>query len=255
MRQKTVLAEWRRKHCKQRPAAVKCKHENICPHCAGERIDMKNRLAHYYKKRHVDYAKEVSGFFISRGVAYVPMHLESKEDVLSRYSVEGVPYLNGEFLVTLDSITEHIPEDLPLVLELSGYRFTPEEQKTVEKAIRAQYALRLGAYEYGQKGLRLRMLWFFLYLAAFFTLLFFKVLPSGIPYEIAYLLFYSLGDRFLESVFLARRGSNAEKLWLGQMSSMKIVFAEAYDPRQLTREEAASLTEEVTETAKQEAGE
>lgn len=212
---------------------------------------MKSRLARYYKKRHIDYEKEVSGFFISRGVAYISMRVENKEDVLSRYSVEGAPYLNSEFVAVLDSIAEHIPEDLPLVLELTGRRFTPEEEQTVEKAIRAQYALRLGAYEYEKKGVRLRMLWFCLYLAVFLGLVLFKVLPGGVPYEIAYLLFYSLGDRFLESVFLARGRSAAEKLSLAQLSSMKIVFTEVYDPRQLTKEEAETFTAEVTETARQ----
>ena len=216
---------------------------------------MNRKLAHYYKKRHVDYAKEVGGFFISQGVAYIPMHIDNKEDVLSRYSVEGVPYLNGEFLSTLDSVAEHIPEDLPLALELTGHKFTPEEQRTIEKAVHAHYALQLGAYEYVKRGTRIRMLWFFVYLAVFFALLFFRVLPSGIPYEIAYLLFYGLGDRFLEAVFLSRRGSNAEKLSLAQLSSLKVIFTEVYDPRQLTREEAESFTAEVTETAKQEAGE
>ena len=212
---------------------------------------MKNRLARYYKNKRVDYAGEVSGSFISRGVAYIPMHIEDKTDVLSRYSVEGVPYLNGEFLATLDSVTEHIPEDLPLVLELTGHRFTAEEEQTVEKAIRAHYALRLGAYEYEKKGNRARMLWFFGYLAVFLALVLFNVLPKGVTYEIAYLLFYSLGDRFLESVFLARGRNDAEKLSLAQLSSLKVVFTETYDPRQLTREEAETFTAEVTEKARQ----
>lgn len=207
------------------------------------------RLGRYYRKRHVDYEKEVSGYFVSEGVAYIAMHAAGREDILSRYSVEGLPYLNCEFVSTLDAITEHIPEELPLVLELTGHRFTEEEQREIEKAVRAHYALRLGAYEYEKKGSRARVLWFFLYLAVFLALSLWNILPGSPAIEIAYLLFYSLGDRFLESVFLSRSSAVSEKLSLGQLSSLKILFTETYDPRQLTGEEAASLTEEVTKTA------
>lgn len=209
-----------------------------------------NKLARYFRKKHVDYEKEVSGCFISEGVAYIAMRARSREDVLSRYSVEGLPYLNGEFVATLDALTEHIPEDLPLALELTGCRFTEEEQKEIEKAIRSHYALRLGAYEYRKKAARARMIWFFLYLAAFLAISLLGVLPGGAAMEIAYLLFYSLGDRFLESAFLSRGEDSAERLSLGQLSSLKILFTETYDPRSLTGEEAASLTEEVARKAK-----
>lgn len=196
-------------------------------------------------RRLADYEAEASGFFVSSGIAYIVLHVDRREDIISRYSVEGMPYLNGEFLSVMDSSLEHIPEKLPLVLELTGHRFTPGEEEDIRKMIHSHYSLQLGAYEYGRRGNLLRLIWFFLYLAVFLGLILFDVLPDGIINAVTYMLFYSIGDRFLESVFFSRRSSASQGLSLAQLNSMKIVFTETYDPRQLTQDEADRVAAEI----------
>ena len=110
------------------------------------------------------------------------------------------------------------------------------------------YRLRLGNFQYYRKKEIVRIAWFFIYILIFCLLVHFEVL-TGLVNELAFLIFYSVGDRLIQGAWLDKSGVIEEKMFLGQLMSMKVVFTEEYSPESLSDEESHELTEEIIEKA------
>ena len=214
-------------------------------------FDFKNDFRLRLMTKRVDYDKAVHYYFIDNGVAYVTCKVHGLYDIICRYCVPGYDILSDEFSNYLERITEHIPDKYPLVLEITGHRFSKEEQTRIEDAIWTQFELRMGYAQKKQQSILFRILWF----AIFFILSMFVMFGKGgiqneVVDEIMFVVFWFFGDRLIEYILLDERDVSARRMKMGQLLSMKVVFTEKYSDEDLTDNEAEAIRNEVLENVK-----
>ena len=94
----------------------------------------KSKKEEYYKKKsHL--INRLNKDVIRDGTAYLSCKIEGLDDVLSKFSVNGIEALNGEFKDEFLSFVDCIPQEYPLVLEIHGPQFTEEEKKMITEAV------------------------------------------------------------------------------------------------------------------------
>jgi len=195
-------------------------------------------------RKKVDYDKAVQYYFIDNGVAYISCKVTGLDDIICHYSVPGYEILSEEFSNYIDRITRHIPEKYPLVLEITGVEFSPEEQKKIEDAIWTQFELQFGAVQKLERSSILRIVWFAVFLALSSLLI---LNTRQLLNEIAFLLFWFFGDRLIEYVLLDEIDLSHKKMHIAQILSMKVVFTHRYSDVSLTDHEAATYRSDVKE--------
>lgn len=90
----------------------------ISDYLKRQRLNRENILA--YKRKRSDVEKRLRKEFIDHGIATIPCKVSGMDDILSSYSVPGYESLNSEFVDYLINITELIPEEYPIVLNIVG---------------------------------------------------------------------------------------------------------------------------------------
>lgn len=162
------------------------------------------------------------------GIAYIPCHVESMEDIISRYSVRGCESLNAEFADYIMSFVECIPIKYPIVLEIYGSKFTDEEKEIIVEAIVSD-----GDYQLGrtiQENRHHRMVFIEMVLGTIIMgliITFIGQYVGGIPRELFYVLFYLFADSFVRYLFIERGDYKNEKISAGRIASMKVRFVES----------------------------
>lgn len=161
------------------------------------------------------------------GIAYIPCHVESVEDIISRYSIRGCESLNAEFADYIMSFIECIPIKYPIVLEIYGPKFTDEEKKTIVNTIVSD-----GDYQLGrtiQDNRHHRMVFIEMVIGTIIMgliITFIGQYVEGIPRELFYVLFYLFADSFVRYIFIERGDYKNEKISAGRIASMKVEFVE-----------------------------
>lgn len=161
------------------------------------------------------------------GIAYIPCHVESMEDIISRYSIRGCESLNAEFADYIMSFIECIPIKYPIVLEIYGPKFTDEEKKTIVNTIVSD-----GDYQLGrtiQDNRHHRMVFIEMVIGTIIMgliITFIGQYVEGIPRELFYVLFYLFADSFVRYIFIERGDYKNEKISAGRIASMKVEFVE-----------------------------
>lgn len=162
------------------------------------------------------------------GIAYIPCHVESMEDIISRYSVKGCESLNAEFADYIMSFVECIPIKYPIVLEIYGSKFTDEEKEIIVEAIVSD-----GDYQLGrtiQENRHHRMVFIEMVIGTIIMgliITFIGQYVGGIPRELFYVLFYLFADSFVRYLFIERGDYKNEKISAGRIASMKVRFVES----------------------------
>ena len=161
------------------------------------------------------------------GIAYIPCHVESMEDIINRYSIKGCESLNSEFADYILGFIECIPTKYPIVLEIYGPKFTEEEKKLIAEIIVSD-----GDYELGRTIQVNRHHWKVFMgmmigtvVTSIFLMLIGKYL-DGIPHEFFYVIFYLFADAFVRYIFIERWEDQDEKISAGRIASMKVEFVE-----------------------------
>lgn len=196
----------------------------------------------YFLRKHVDYEKAVKYYFIEKDVAYITCKVTGLDDIICHYSVPGYEILSEEFSNYLERIMEHIPEKYPLVLEITGHKFSDEEQTRIEDAIWTQFELQFGSVQKQQRGNIMRILWFAVFLGLSTLLL---LNTQQMLYEMAWILFWFFGDRLIEYILLDELAISRRKIHYAQILSMKVVFTKKYSDEELSDDEAETYRDEV----------
>lgn len=205
---------------------------------------LKNDFRLILLRKNVDYDKAIHYYFIDKGVAYISCKVTGLDDVICHYSVPGYEILSEDFSNYLERIMEHIPEKYPLVLEITGHKFSPDEQTRIEDAIWTQFELRFGSAQKQQRSNIIRIIWFTVFLVLSVILL---MNTQNMVYEMAWVLFWFFGDRLIEYILLDELDISRKKMHIAQILSMKVVFTEKYSDDDLSEREAASYRSEVIE--------
>ena len=210
---------------------------------------LKNRRL--FLKRDAKLNKRLKEDYIENGIASLPCKVTGMEDVISHFSVPGYETLSPEFSEYIESSAAFIPPDYPIVLEISGCRFSEEEQEIIRTTIREDYTYELGAVQgENRKQLIVALLMLIgMLVTGFLT---FGVRGIGdTAIEIIYIFFWFFADLVACYFLLDRFDNRKKRLLAGRLADMTVYFSEKYDDSAVTDEDAQSVYEELEKMAEQ----
>ncbi len=184
-----------------------------------------NRRKFLYKKSYLD--RRLKQDVMENGVAYIPCRVEGIDDIISKFSVPGCESLDAEFMAYITDFVDFIPIDNPVVLEISGARFTPEEKKIIMDTIEGEMNYLLGKTEDFNSVKRKRFLEMMLgTVISGIVLGVAKEIFDDAPLEFSYVLFWLFADAFVRYFFIEKLDFKDEKIRMGRLASMKVEFVD-----------------------------
>ncbi|MCR5774141.1 MAG: hypothetical protein K6G42_03555 [Lachnospiraceae bacterium] len=184
-----------------------------------------NRQRYYYKKSYLE--RRLQYDVMENGVAHIPCKVKSIDDIISKFSVKGCESLDTEFLMYIMDFAGFIPPEHMIVLELIGPGFSPEEQKTIIETITAETAYILGRTEehlnYRRKGFISMIAGTIISGIALYVA---KKLIVDVPLEFIFVVFWLFADALVRYMFIDKRDYKEEKIFMGRLASMEVVFKE-----------------------------
>lgn len=161
------------------------------------------------------------------GVAYIPCHVESMEDIFSQYGTKDFMSLNSEFTEYVTSFLDYIPAKYPIVLQIHESGFSEEEKKLIIDTIAAEGDSELGRIIWENR--HHRKLFLGMILGTVFSGILLAVLGKyldDIPQEFFYVVFWLFADEFVRYIFIERGDYVAQRIGAGRLASMKVEFVE-----------------------------
>ncbi len=185
----------------------------------------KSKKEFLYKKSYLE--KRLQNDVMENGIAYIPCKVKSIDDVISKFSVKGCESLDTEFLTYIVDYAGFIPVENPVVLEISGARFTPEEKRVISDTVTADMDYMLGRTEEFLNLRRKRFIYMILGTVLSGAALFIaKKIFEGVPLELFYVLFWLFADTLVRYLFIDKLDFQEEKMHMGRLASMTVEFLE-----------------------------
>ncbi len=184
-----------------------------------------NKEQFLYKKSYLKHRLQKD--VMEDGIAYIPCNVKCMEDIISKFSVKGCESLDSEFLSYIIDFTEFIPIDNPVVLEISGSKFSLDEKKIINETIEAEMDYLLGKTENDIRNKNILCLFMGIgTLASGILLAVAKQTTSDVPLEFFFVLFWLFADALVRYLFIERIDLIKEKIRTGRLASMSIEYEE-----------------------------
>ncbi|MCR4903027.1 MAG: hypothetical protein K6A23_09220 [Butyrivibrio sp.] len=181
-----------------------------------------------YKKSYLQ--RRLQTDVMENGVAYIPCKVKSIDDIISKFSVKGCESLDTEFLTYIIDYAEFVPPEYPVVLEIRGAKFTPEEKKIISDTVTADMDYILGRTVDFINIRRKRFVYMIIGTVLSGIFLFIaKKMFEGVPLEFFYVLFWLFADTFVRYLFIDKLDFKEEKIHMGRLASMTVEFIEQCD--------------------------
>ena len=210
---------------------------------------LKNRRL--FLKRDAKLEKRLKEDYIDNGIATLPCKVTGMDDVISHFSVPGYETLSPELSDYIEASAEFIPAEYPIVLEISGCRFSEEEQETIRRIIHDDYTYELGSVQReNRRQLTVALLMLLgMLVTGFLTFGLEGIADTAI--EIIYIFFWFFAD--LTACYFCLDGfeNRKKRLLAGRLADMTVYFSEKYDDSAVTDEDAQSVYEELEKMAEQ----
>lgn len=185
----------------------------------------KSKKQFLHKKSYLD--KRLQLDVMENGVAYIPCKVNSIEDIICKYSVKNCESLDTEFITYMVDFVEFIPPEIPVVLEISGTKFTEEEKKVISETVEAETNYLLGRTEEYLRIRKIRFSYMILGTVLSGGVLFIaRELFDGVPLEFFFVLFWLFADMLVRYLFVDTLDLKEEKLHMGRLASMSVEFVE-----------------------------
>ena len=213
------------------------------------RQKLKNRRL--FLKRDAKLTKRLKEDYIDNGIATLPCRVAGMDDMISRFSVPGYETLSSEFSEYIEASAEPIPAEYPIVLEISGCRFSEEEQEIIRRTIHEDYTYELGVV---QRENRRQLFIALMMLAGMLVTGFLTFGIEGLADtagEIIYIFFWFFADLTACYFCLDRFENRKKRLLAGRLADMTVYFSEEYDDSEVTDEEAQMVYKELEKMAEQ----
>ena len=197
-----------------------------------------------FKNKTVDISRYVRDYYVENNLAYISVNVNSYEDIVSKYSVVGYEDLNQEFVDYIEENAEYIPLEYPIVLEITGTRFSKDKQKIITETISDYYNMKLGeTQEELSSNTRFALLLFVLaivtgalYLTVSATQFFSTALELGI---------WFFAWTFADVFWLERNEIKERKTDYAQLSSMKVIFKEEFVDDDISEKEEKQIIQDI----------
>ena len=208
---------------------------------------LKNRRL--FLKRDAKLDKRLKEDYLDNGIATLPCKVTGMDDMISHFSVPGYETLSPEFSDFIEASAEFIPPEYPIVLEISGCRFSEEDQAIIRRTIQEDFAYELGAV---QRENRKQLIIALLMLAGMLVTGFLAFGAQGITdtaIEIIYIFFWFFAD--LAACYFCLDGfeNRKKRLLAGRLADMTVYFSVEYDDSAVTDEDAQFVYEELEKMA------
>lgn len=169
---------------------------------------------------------DIQNKVISDGTAHLTFCAQEMSDIIHPYSVPGYEYLSGGFIEYLDRFRTILPDEMPVVLEITGKQFDDREKKVIDKAIWMHYGLILSEASRNMKKIKWRIAVYVILMILSSSLM---LLAANATEEIitnyAAVLFWFFGYRVLTHLILDYHPNHKEYKWYRRLSALKLIFS------------------------------
>lgn len=179
-----------------------------------------------FQKANFDFAKYVKEFYVEDGKAYISVKIDSIDEIISDYSIEGYEWLNSDFAAYVEENTYYIPVHYPIVIDIYGCNFTDQEQKMITEVIRDYFGLKLGdkILELKQNRKKAMMLLLFGVFTFATSFLLSSINQISMLFEILVIITWFAIWEFISYVWFEREQMKKDKVEAGQLASMEVKF-------------------------------
>ena len=205
----------------------------------------RRRAAKLFGARRGQLDYRVKRDYVRNGVVSIPCRVSSFDDVISPYSVKGLETLNPDFVSYLKEMAEATPDDLPLVLNVTGDCLSQAEQETVRKTVLDDFAYDLGIVEKEERRHTQIFAFMFVILVLVGVLLALSEGLSEVPRELIFIMFWFAGDTLVDYVLLTGHDLRRARRLAGRLASVKVVFSESFENTDYTEGNLDGLISEI----------
>lgn len=179
-----------------------------------------------FRKKEFNLNKFINDYYMDQNSAYMTVKVNDYNDIVSKYSVDNYEWINTEFADHLELMAYYIPVEEPIVIEITGKKFTDEEKKVIEKVIKTYFGLKLGDKMLSLNSNRDKYMILLIYGVLSFIMFYVLYMNNVIEtiLEIVIFGFWFIMWEFANLAFLQRNNLKVEKLEAGQLSSATVVF-------------------------------
>lgn len=202
-----------------------------------------------YLRKKIDYSHFDRYFDHEGNLAVLTMNVSSAYDILHRFSVKGYETLNDEFVKFITDCAQYVPDDKPLVLNITGTHFTDEEKETIIHAIRDRFLFELAQVNTRDRFRWIKVLFMVLLGAVLAWLMVFigtKHPELVISSQIAGILFWLCVSYVFDGALIGTGTSINGKIRAAQLSSMAIRFEDTFVDAPFSGEEREKIIDEVS---------
>ncbi len=186
----------------------------------------KHRKKDFYKRSYLE--RSLKEEVLKNGIAYVPCRVSGMDDIISKFSVKGCESLDESFMNYVVSFTEFIPVDYPVVLEIIGPAFSPEEKKIISETIYYEMDYRLGKEESECRQKKNFFLFMMLgtVVSGVVLSIAIRYLNYNVPREFLYVIFWLFADSMVRYAFIEKVDMKEDRIQAGRLASMEVHFKE-----------------------------
>ena len=197
---------------------------------------MKRKISKVFEKQYFDLNTAINKSYISNGIGCLAAKVSDFNDIISRFSGEGYECLNHEFYSYLDRNLQYIPDNVPILLEVYGCKFSKEQKEVIIENIREHYQYKLGEVIEANKAKLLRI-GTFLVLTVLLLIGYIATESNSYISDSLNLAFVFFGSAVISFLATDLTGPRQRRARAGQMANMYIIVEEKYNPNPITDED------------------
>lgn len=205
----------------------------------------KQRNKSFFMARKSNVENRVKKTYIDHDMAVIPCRVEDYYDIINRYSVPGLESLNPEFCAYLDDTINYIPAEYPLVVEITGKKFSLEEQERIRDTILTDSAYNLSDAEEEVRYYRRLFLYVLLGTILSTGLILLAQNLTDVAAEFFYVIYWFFADTLVRFLLQDRFELREKRLLAGRKASLTVRFYEKFDDSSYTDTEAKELVNEI----------
>lgn len=203
----------------------------------------RNRSFFLHRKSNVE--ARVQNAYIDHDMAVISCRVTDYYEVINHYSVPGWESLDPAFTKFLDENINYIPPEYPVVVEITGKKFTLQEQERIRAAIREDSLYALSDAEAEVEDNRRLFLYVLLGTIVGTGLILLAQRLTDVAAEFFYVVYWFFADTLVRFLLQDRFELRQRRLLAGRKASVTVRFYEKFDPADYTDSEAKELVSEI----------
>jgi len=188
---------------------------------------MGKELKKAYAHKKFEHKEVVNHYLMSNGVAHFVCVVRNRDEIINHFSPKGYELLSDEFSSYISESSLNLPDNVPVLIEITGCEFSEEDQDAIRNAIWSKYEL-LASYKQKQRNnSKLRVVWFALILTivCICIVLLKDTTRNQIYLNLFFILFYFFGDFIIRTPLLENKNINKERIKYIQLSRARVFFS------------------------------